>query len=193
MPVRELAPLPAYLVDDTGYWQRMPIATGAFMCLFGTLIIWLTIGSVLEPWEIVARGVAGGVLFALIFTVFFRALVKWSLRRSFRSAVPEGTLCRLICSMRKSPRITVPGALHFSREAASFAAHSPGALGREVQFPLAELTVSPEPIARGWLARLLIARDPVAMRLATASQSEAFIVPTAHATIAEVSTVVREM
>jgi hypothetical protein len=191
--MRELARLPAYLADDTGYWRRMPLVAGAFMCIFGTLNIWLTIGSVLEPREIIGRGLAGGVLFALIFTVLFRFLLKWSLRRSFRRAAPDGTLCRLICSMRKSPRMTIPGALHFSDKAASFDAHSPKAIGREVQFPLAELNVVAEPIARGWLMRLLTARDPVAMRLATASQSEVFIVPTPHATIAEVSSMVKEI
>jgi hypothetical protein len=191
--MKDLAQLPAYLLDDTGYWRRMPFVVGGFMCVAGTLNIWFTIGSVLQPWEIVARGVAGGVLFALLFPFLFRLFMRWSVRRTFAKAGPAGAMYRLVCSIRKSPRMMVPGALYLFRDVAAFTPHRLQALGRDVSLPLEELSVSSEQVPRGWLMRLLTARDPLVMRLTTSTQSEAFVVPTPRVTIGVLSSVVKEM
>lgn len=191
--MKELAEPAAYLSDETGYWRRMPWALGAFMSVLGTLNIWITNGEALQPWEIIARGLGGGVVFGVVVTVLFRIWVRWMIRRGFGRPAPEGVQYRLVCSILKSPRMTVPGALLFSRDVVFFVPAAAGALGREVQLPLAMLGVSSEPLRRGWLMRLMAARDPVAMRLTTSAQSESFIVPTPEVTIRRVGDVVAEM
>jgi hypothetical protein len=116
--MKDLAPLAAYFVDDTGYWRRMPVAIGVFMCVGGMLVIWSTIGRDLEAWEIVARGLGGGVTFAVLFTTLFRLSLKRSLTRTLATPGPaDGSArYRLVCSLRKSPLAAVPGALYFWRQ-----------------------------------------------------------------------------
>ena len=194
--MEDLVPRTAYDVDETGYWERMPVVTGLIMAVCCTAITYATIGRDWPFRESAIRGMAGGFMFAVLFPSLLRWFVRGYTSRAyagkgrFALAAPAGfdVAYRLLCSaIIGDSRAAVGGNLFIGRSGLSFVPFS----GSPLTFPMPELKVAAVPAPTNALLRVVIPR-PASLLEATGRDVRArFVLPTPSATITKILNALR--
>ena len=193
----------AYDVDETGYWRRMPIVLGVVMSAAGCLILWATVGSQLQPREIVIRALAGGGLFSILFSSFSQWSANLAVSRAYAgsgkfAAIPppnQEFAYRLPCSRAKTPLLGIGGTLYLGRSGLLFVAHerNPEVHREQIAFPLSGLTTAGVVSDVPWFLRLMVPRPPTLLECQSGSTRARFIVPAPMATIPKLEHALEEL
>lgn len=186
------------LVDETGYWTRMPIAAallwGGSMFLAAPLLtpypVWSSVRTVF--W-IVATTLGGGVLFALLFAAWMRWLVVRNAKRAYRGAgkwsapPPPGQVPdhRVPCTLVISPKKLVVGSLTLALQDAPLCrvVRTRRPVPDPISLPLGVVSPRSARMELTGVARLLTSRPPLLLELGPVSQTIRFLLPHASQTI----------
>jgi hypothetical protein len=199
--MRELIAESDILVDQTGYWKRMPILSGLFwgggMFLASPFIVSYPIWS--SGMMLFFVGLAcllAGVLFAVFFTLSMRLVAWWEARLAYRGKgkwstsppPPEGAAYRLPCSRVLPPQRLMPGNLYLGCAGLFFV---PIRMRRQssstpLMLPLDAVSPRAVPMELSGLNRLLLARPPLLLEVGADENVVRFLVPNGSQTIPRV-------
>src|SRR5262245_41833780 len=133
--MRNLLPLEAYRIDETGYWSRLPfVTTLGFGVPMGLAILLTTseLDWIARVLVAVVGGSIGGALFGILFPIVFRRQMF-----SYVDAVYQGrpgwaatdppqgkeVHSRLPCGWSKNARMNVGGVLYVGKAGFVFVPH----------------------------------------------------------------------
>jgi hypothetical protein len=201
--LENLVPRAAYDVDETGYWRRMPIILGVAMSAVGILILWATIGPHLQPRDLLIRALAGGGMFALLFSGLMQWLTGQAVSRAYAgvgqfAATPppaQEFAYRLPCSLVKARSLVIGGTLYLGGTGLLFVPHERYREPHREQlaFSLDRLAISAVPAEVAVLLRPMIARAATLLELQSGALAARFVVPAPMATIPRVKQAVEEL
>ena len=193
--MEDLVPRSAYDVDETGYWERMPVVTGTFMAACGTLIVWATVLRECPFLESVMRGMAGGFMFAVLFPALFRWMIgrhtssAYAGKGRFAASPPAGFQAeyRLPCSLIRGASPAVGGVLYLGRGGLAFVPFA----GTPLLIPIREMQISSVVAPTSWFVRVLVPRPAHLLEVTAGDEHARFVVPTPTATIPRVREVTK--
>jgi hypothetical protein len=204
--MQNLLPRESYHVDETGYWSRLPLVTGAFwgsaMTVAGYFILKNTPNLLYPPtwWRMLLLGLLGGFLFGTSFTALMRFRMRRLIDRLYSGDVnligyspsDDSFSYRLPCTWING-NIGVGGILYIGNAELLFSPHKVNAKSASKLHihPIADVHINVAQLfpKRNLLQRLLVPRPQPYMEITWGTEYANFLVPTPLTAVSKLSQV----